>query len=145
MAGRRVKNGCPIECGGDRSVPETMKHAFMDAAAERLICCVACMRMYVCLEINTCSAAMDDGSDHQNSENQSARRSASYAYDGHRISFLHAHARRVDVMMGKNRQPADYTSSAMGWAGLLQGFNAPAWDDLHIRMVRDPHCPIRCN
>jgi hypothetical protein len=40
-------------------VPETMKHAFMDAAAERLICCVACMRMYVCLEINTCSAAMD--------------------------------------------------------------------------------------
>jgi hypothetical protein len=53
------------------------------------------------------------GSDHQNSENQSARRSPSYAYDGHRISFLHAHARRVDVMMGSAR-----ITPARPWVGL---------------------------
>jgi hypothetical protein len=53
-ARRRV--GGPSAEDADRSVPETMKHAFMDAAAKRLICCVACANQST-MHLNCCACA----------------------------------------------------------------------------------------
>jgi hypothetical protein len=37
------------------AIPETMKHAFMDSATERLICCVACADPpCVCASMHVC-------------------------------------------------------------------------------------------
>ena len=102
--------GGPSEWRGRRSIPETMKHAFMDDAAKRLICCLACagpagrscvavsrLRMYVWSSIRAVQAAM---AMHQNTSRAQKTREREHrpASDLLAPSSRHARTCACDVM-----------------------------------------------
>jgi hypothetical protein len=110
----RVQNGGKARCrvGGpsaedaDRSVPETMKHAFMDAAAKRLICCVACANQST-MHLNCCACACMFG--HQYVRWSHGNASSGLRKAGHPVR-AHHHMHTIGIgSLGSMLTPGEFT------------------------------------